>query len=145
MKLIPKCLNALRYPGRLLEERRKTYTQEVFRFPAREGLFRHKNELKIIGEYYDETSEIGAKSFKGKILREHLKNQEKQLFTSFKTVELWKEYFEKSKERYESEIKIRDEEIKRSHQEIDGLKKTINKLEAENNSLKGHNTTGIYN
>ncbi|CAJ0638618.1 725_t:CDS:2 [Entrophospora sp. SA101] len=79
------------------------------------------------------------------ILREHLKNQEKQLFTSFKTVELWKEYFEKSKERYESEIKIRDEEIKRSHQEIDGLKKTINKLEAENNSLKGHNTTGIYN
>ncbi|CAJ0638621.1 727_t:CDS:2 [Entrophospora sp. SA101] len=102
----------------------------------------HNNKPKVLLPGEEETIDFISST---EILREHLKNQEKQLFTSFKTVELWKEYFEKSKERYESEIKIRDEEIKRSHQEIDGLKKTINKLEAENNSLKGHNTTGIYN
>ena len=59
------------------------------------------------------------------ILSEHLKNQEKQLFSSFKTVELWKDYFEKYKRKTESEIKVRDEEIRRSHQTIENLKKVI--------------------
>nr|CAG8454378.1 6867_t:CDS:10 [Entrophospora candida] len=59
------------------------------------------------------------------ILCEHLKNQEKQLFSSFKTVELWKNYFVKYKGKTENEIKVRDEEIKRSHQEIENLKKMI--------------------
>nr|CAG8535919.1 10233_t:CDS:10 [Entrophospora candida] len=77
------------------------------------------------------------------ILCEHLKNQEKQLFSSFKTVESWKDYFEKYKGTTEKEVKVRDEEIKRSHQEIEYLKKIIARLEIENNNLKNYNVIDI--
>ncbi|CAJ0830396.1 10104_t:CDS:10 [Entrophospora sp. SA101] len=55
----------------------------------------------------------GTITYTNEILCEHLKNQEKQLFSSFKTVESWKDYFEKYKGTTEKEVKVRDEEIKR--------------------------------
>ncbi|CAJ0628545.1 7174_t:CDS:2 [Entrophospora sp. SA101] len=79
------------------------------------------------------------------VLREFLINQEKQLFSSFKTIESWKDYSETNLKRHQVEIKTRDEEIKRCHQEIEGLNKIIAKLQMENDNLRHYDMTGFYN